>query len=375
MTTSTVWPSVSSSAAVASAAATHSSCTGLASPGARLMRPIRRGAGSRSISLAKSAVGGGATTGSPGSSPAHDVEQRGRVANRSGHRELHREEAASARRARSRPTTRPREVLSPTSPHTLAGMRIDPPPSLACAQPARGRAATAAAEPPLDPPGERVGIPRVARRTPCGRFGGRHEPELGAVGATEVDETGASEAPREVRRLGAVHPDSLSARMPSVWGSPAVGHARSLVRNGHAAEDGRVAVTVGFRCRVRFRTGRIEATEHHRVELAVAAPRCARSPRPRARSDDASPRADELRLRSRVERRELVGHERRLRRRRVTRGRAGDGRPRGAQPRAGRPPGRARPPGPRGRRAARRSGGRATPPSTAGPRRPVGPSR
>src|SRR5450432_2004051 len=47
--------------------------------------------------------------------------------------------------------TRPRVGLSPTSPHSLAGMRIDPPPSLACAT-ATMPLATAAADPPLEPP-------------------------------------------------------------------------------------------------------------------------------------------------------------------------------------------------------------------------------
>ena len=51
--------------------------------------------------------------------------------------------------------TRPRDGLSPTSPQHEAGMRIDPPPSLAWAIGTRP-AATAAAEPPLDPPGERA---------------------------------------------------------------------------------------------------------------------------------------------------------------------------------------------------------------------------
>src|SRR5204863_2755805 len=49
---------------------------------------------------------------------------------------------------------RPRDGLSPTSPQALAGIRIDPPPSLACAA-GTIPAATAAADPPLDPPGER----------------------------------------------------------------------------------------------------------------------------------------------------------------------------------------------------------------------------
>src|SRR5438045_1525356 len=48
---------------------------------------------------------------------------------------------------------RPREGLRPKSPHSLAGIRIEPPPSLAWAT-ATMPEATAAAEPPLDPPVE-----------------------------------------------------------------------------------------------------------------------------------------------------------------------------------------------------------------------------
>ena len=42
----------------------------------------------------------------------------------------------------------------PTSPHALAGMRIEPPPSFACAIGTMPDA-TAAAAPPLEPPAER----------------------------------------------------------------------------------------------------------------------------------------------------------------------------------------------------------------------------
>ena len=49
--------------------------------------------------------------------------------------------------------TRPRFGLSPTRPHSLAGMRIDPPPSLACAA-GTMPLATAAADPPDEPPVE-----------------------------------------------------------------------------------------------------------------------------------------------------------------------------------------------------------------------------
>src|ERR671912_2541047 len=49
--------------------------------------------------------------------------------------------------------TRPRDGLRPTSPHSDAGMRIEPPPSLAWPT-ATIAAATAAALPPDEPPVE-----------------------------------------------------------------------------------------------------------------------------------------------------------------------------------------------------------------------------
>ena len=49
---------------------------------------------------------------------------------------------------------RPRAGLMPNSPQALAGMRIEPPPSLPCAK-GTSPAATAAAAPPLDPPADR----------------------------------------------------------------------------------------------------------------------------------------------------------------------------------------------------------------------------
>src|SRR5262245_40209582 len=48
---------------------------------------------------------------------------------------------------------RPREGLRPNSPHFEAGMRMLPPPSVACAM-GKYPAATAAAAPPDDPPAE-----------------------------------------------------------------------------------------------------------------------------------------------------------------------------------------------------------------------------
>src|SRR5919206_5117523 len=53
--------------------------------------------------------------------------------------------------------TRPRVGLSPTRPHSLAGTRIDPPPSLAWAT-GTIPLATAAADPPDEPPVECSGF-------------------------------------------------------------------------------------------------------------------------------------------------------------------------------------------------------------------------
>lgn len=51
--------------------------------------------------------------------------------------------------------SRPKVGLNPTHPQSAAGMRTEPPVSLPVAA-AQRRATTAAADPPLDPPGMRV---------------------------------------------------------------------------------------------------------------------------------------------------------------------------------------------------------------------------
>ena len=99
--------------------------------------------------------GGGAVYGSPGISPA----STSRIAAES------RTDRATTWRATSPfhtspscgPTdTRPRDGLRPTRPHSLDGMRIEPPPSPAWPT-GTSPAATAAADPPLEPPVPRVG--------------------------------------------------------------------------------------------------------------------------------------------------------------------------------------------------------------------------
>src|SRR5262245_36302795 len=63
---------------------------------------------------------------------------------------------------------RPNDVLRPNAPVKLAGMRMEPPPSLAVTS-GRTEPAIAAADPPLEPPGVRSRF-HGERVTPCTRF-------------------------------------------------------------------------------------------------------------------------------------------------------------------------------------------------------------
>src|SRR3954449_4319011 len=83
--------------------------------------------------------------------------------------------------------TRARVGLRPTRPHSLAGTRIEPPPSLACAIGTRP-AATAAADPPEEPPVECPGFHGL-------RAGGL---QAGSV-VTVVPNSGTLVRPREMR--------------------------------------------------------------------------------------------------------------------------------------------------------------------------------
>ncbi len=82
--------------------------------------------------------------------------------------------------------------LMPTMPVKAAGSRTEPPPSLPSAS-GQMPAATAAAEPALDPPGVQVEVPGIA--------GGREErvvaeaaiAEFGRVGLAEDDRAGGAE--------------------------------------------------------------------------------------------------------------------------------------------------------------------------------------
>ena len=129
---------------------------------------------------------------------------------------------------------RARLGLSPTSPHIDDGMRIEPPMSLPCAT-ATMPAATAAADPPLEPPGERL--------RSHGLYVGPYASgsvvtvgcELGRVRLADDDEPGGAEARRRATCRRARPSPPPSARcMPAV-----IGVARRCARPRPSAASAR----------------------------------------------------------------------------------------------------------------------------------------
>ena len=96
---------------------------------------------------------------------------------------------------------RPREGFRPTSPQHEAGMRIDPPPSFACAS-GTTPDATSAAEPPDEPPVLCARSPRIAGWTVRDRFGGRCQAELRKCGLADRVQPELLPVPHEARRPG-----------------------------------------------------------------------------------------------------------------------------------------------------------------------------
>ena len=162
----------------------------------------------------------------------------------------------------------------PTTPHSAAGWRIEPPVSVPSASGAIA-AATAAAEPPLEPPGHALEIPGVARRAVGRVLGRRAHRELVHVRLAELD---------HALRLAAAH-DGRRVRRPVALEDARAGRRRHaadaeqiLVGDRHAgdaAAPGRVQ-----RARTREHPLGIDVQEH--VEIAVRARRCGRG-RPRRR--------------------------------------------------------------------------------------------
>src|SRR5438445_13073444 len=124
--------------------------------------------------------------------------------------------------------TRPKVGFSPTSPQKLAGMRIDPAPSEPSASGA-SPAATAAAPPPVDPPGVSVRSHGL-RDSP--NSGLSVEPRQANSGKL-VRPTKIAPAARRPATLGvsSVGTNSASRREPDVVRLPAV-HRLSLIDTG-----------------------------------------------------------------------------------------------------------------------------------------------
>ena len=127
----------------------------------------------------------------------------------------------------------PRLALRPNSPHAEAGIRIEPPPSLAAAH-GTMPAATAAAEPPEEPPGVwsvsqglRVGPYRCGSVTPLA-------PNSGLLVLPNTTRPASTQ--RRTTSAVSAAGTRASARLPPLVGIPARSWWRSLSRNGTPAK-------------------------------------------------------------------------------------------------------------------------------------------
>ena len=128
-------------------------CTGT-SIGGSAVTAIRRRPGGAPGSSANGRSGGGAHQGSPGSYP---VRTSSRAAASATEREIGPEVESPSSDGKGEVETRPRDGLRPKTPQQEAGILIEPPPSVPCAS-GISPAASAAAAPPLDPPGVSSGF-------------------------------------------------------------------------------------------------------------------------------------------------------------------------------------------------------------------------
>ena len=149
--------------------------------------------------------------------PGDHPQQQRRVA----HRQRERADLVERRRERDQAVAGDGAVrrLQPTTPHSAAGWRIEPPvsvPSESGASPA----ATAAAEPPLEPPGTRVDVPGVVGGAERGVLGRRAHRELVHVGLAERDR-GRRRCPADTPRRRTAGRGPPRIREPAVVSSPA----------------------------------------------------------------------------------------------------------------------------------------------------------
>ena len=126
---------------------------------------------------------------------------------------------------------RPWLGFRPTSPQHDAGMRIEPPPSLACAN-GTMPLATAAAEPPLEPPGDRLmshglWVAPQAIGSVVGTL-----PSSGLLVRPAITRPAPRKRVTSVVSASETTDAFFSARLPLVMGWPAYPANRSLMRNG-----------------------------------------------------------------------------------------------------------------------------------------------
>ena len=111
-------------------------------------------------------------------------------------------------------------------------MRIEPRPSLPCAI-GTSPAATAAAEPPEEPPGRTVQVPRVAGRRRSSSSVTRPQAQLGHPGHADDDRAGAAQP---AYHLVVVLGDGRAGRRRAVPGRQAGDRGVLLDRHRHAGQ-------------------------------------------------------------------------------------------------------------------------------------------
>ena len=161
-------------------------------------------------------------------------------------------------------------------------MRVEPPLSLPI-EPATSRAATAAADPPDEPPAQRAGSSRVARRAPDGRAPGRAHAEL--VLLRDADDHGArvAQSREHAGRAGG----SSSRDVPPCAPRHGV-REHVLQRHRHAAQRPRRAPRRASRA-PRRRRPRASRSARRRARRSARASRRAARPRRATRRRSPAP--------------------------------------------------------------------------------------
>ncbi len=212
------------------AAARHAGSTSQSPPGAAARRPMRRRPGSAPTSAANCRAGRDAEYGSPGIGP--EMASRTAAASRVLRVTAPRTTMPAHASPSSGPSeTRPRLGLRPTSPQALAGIRIEPPPSPAWATGTMPDA-TAAALPPLEPPGERSRSQGLCAAPWASGSVVGSRPNSGVLALPTMTNPAARSLANRYESTVPTWPRSRSSRFPRCKGSPAREPSRSLTTTG-----------------------------------------------------------------------------------------------------------------------------------------------